>query len=211
MELLADALAATWTVLSRVLGATQPSPETVDIVRDPAMLAQWPLCDPSLGSVGQLAEQGVEILRECHDSYRDITDDHFRLIRGPGEPIAVPWESVYRNEKRLVFDEATMDVRRWYQRYGLRAPRLNIEPDDHISLELEFLSRLLVMGLNTEDENAAQNLYNAHDEFCRQHLLVWASQFFLVVMKRADTNFYRGVGMLGQDALERVRAMLEER
>lgn len=206
-----DTLAAVWTALSSVLRTEAPEPRVIEAWRDPALLDQWPLLDPELGPVGQRARDGIDELRSSTEELQDILDDQFRLIRGPGQPIAVPWESVHRSSEGLLFEDETMQVRAFYRRFGLEAPRLDVEPDDHISLELDFLVELLKRSMAASDAGdvaEAQRHREAHDEFCSSHLLQWAPTFFRTITEHADTRFYKGIGLLGEDACERVAAAL---
>lgn len=200
-----DAFAAAWTVLGRLFSAA-PDQDSLDQIRSPEMLADWPL--PG----GDRTAEGLALLARsaaADETAQQMRDDHFRLVLGPGKVRAVPWESVYLSREGLVFEAETMQVREFYRRFGLQAPRLNREPDDHISLELEFCATLLNKALDAAeaDEDAAV-FAGAHADFCRQHLLRWAPEFFARVEQGADTAFYRGIGVLGQDALAQVAAVL---
>lgn len=199
-----DAHAAVWTALASVVGTSGPTDQVVAALRSPDMLAQWPLAADAFPAAAEHTRAGVEALLGSSDDAKAIDDDHFRLLRGPGMPIAVPWESVHRSRDHLLFDEQTDQVRVWYQRFHLEAPRLNVEPDDHISLELEFASRLLQLGMEAEDRGdtaRAEDCYAAHDMFCREHLAQWGPKFFDQLTGGARTDFYRGVGKLGQGAM----------
>ena len=208
----ADAFAAVWTALASALRTEAPTEEVVAALRNPELLAQWPLTDTELGEVGAGATTGVAELQASDETWQEIADDQFKLIRGPGEPIAVPWESVYRSLEGLLFEAQTMQVREFYKRFNLQAPNLNVEPDDHISLELDFLVQLLTRGLAASaqgDADVARQHLDAHDEFCRTHLLRWGPTFFTRLTDGATTRFYRGIGLLGQDAMKRLGALLE--
>ena len=50
------------------------------------------------------------------------------------------WESVYLGKEHLLFEEVTLAVRECYHHYGLSFIREGNEPDDHIVIELEFLT-----------------------------------------------------------------------
>lgn len=206
----ADAFAAVWTALASAVGTDGPTEQAIAALRDPAMHEQWPLATGECGPVGQHTIQGLSALAESTETLQAIDDDHFRLIRGPGLPEAIPWESVHRSEKQLLFEEETMEVRRAYQRFGLQAPKMHVEPDDHISLELEFLAKLLAQGMDAEDRGdaEAEEYFAAHDAFCREHLLLWAPTFFTRLTDAAQTLFYRGIGLLGQDAMEQARELV---
>jgi TorA maturation chaperone TorD len=53
-----------------------------------------------------------------------------------------PWASVYLSKERLIFDENTLAVRRFYRDWKLETVHYKKEPDDHIGLELEFMAIL---------------------------------------------------------------------
>lgn len=201
-----DAWAATWTVLGRLLAAA-PDEASIEQVRSAEMLADWPMPD------GDRTAEGIALLEQSraeNETVEAIAEDQFLLIRGPGKAKAVPWESVYLSREGLVFDAETLQVREFYRRFGLQAPKLNREPDDHISLELEFCATLLVKALDAaEAGNDPSSYLDAHSEFLRDHLNRWAPEFFSRVEAGADTAFYRGIGVLGADALAQVAAALE--
>ena len=101
---------------------------------------------------------GLEFLRNwgkngiTNEAFENIQADYTRLFIGPDGVIAPPWESVHFGDDRLIFQQRTLDVRAWYQRFGLKAEKINHEPDDHIGLELLFLSHLATLGLQALNE-----------------------------------------------------------
>ena len=139
-----DALAATWTVLARLL-AQPPDEDVLTRLRSPDLLADWP------GGADADASEGVQSLLKSAaegETAEAIGADYRRLIVGPGPALVNPYESVHLSIERLLFEEQTLSVRAAYARMGLAAPRLNREPDDHIALELEFLGTLAAWALD---------------------------------------------------------------
>lgn len=201
-----DALAATWTVLAHLV-REEPSDATVVTLRAEAGRGVWPL------SGGPRVAEGLALLADPAEAAGAIRDDHFHLFRGPGERLAVPWGSVHLGEESLLFGPETFAVRAAYARHGLAAPNPQREPDDHIGLELEFLATLLVRSIEADragDASAAAGLRAEHDAFCREHLLPFAPAFFGQVARGACTTFYRGVGVLGSDAMVRLAAGVDD-
>lgn len=201
-----DALATAWTVLARLLLAP-PGEESLANVRDAAMLAEWPLHDED-------SDTGVTLLAQSASRGEDVElvrSDFRRLFVGPESLQAPPWESVHRSPDRLLFEEQTFQVREWYARHGLVAPRLNREPDDHIGLELDFLATLLLRAMEALDDGRdddALALLADHDSFLATHVLPWAPELMGQIRRGAQTSFYRGVGALGAGALRVARDSL---
>lgn len=199
-----DRFAAVWTALGRLI-ASAPDADTLATLRSDDLLGAWPL------EAGPRVADGLALWRDSAVSGEDagtLKDDHFRLFRGPGAVLAPPWESVYTSQEGLLFEPETLDVRREYARHGLMAPRLDRDPDDHISLELEFCATLLIRAMDAieaGDTARAEELEAAHDAFCRDHLLAFAPRFFALVEQGATTLFYRGLGVLGSDAMAQLQ------
>lgn len=209
----AEAFATAWTVLARVLEEPPPN-HILENIRSPELLRDWPLLHTEQQASSILTE-GLASLAEssrlAEDAYL-VADDHMRLLKGPRSAAVSPYESVHRSREGLVFERETLQVRDWYSRFGLQAPRLDHDPDDQIHLELEFCATLLQRGLEEHDrdnEGKAQTLFAAHRDFCREHLLQWAPSFFQALNKAADTHFYRGMAGLGMDALHQASDLLQ--
>ena len=137
-------------------------------------------------------------------SYQDLKLDFTRLFIGLGEPLAPVWESTYFNPDRLVFQEQTIEVRNWYRRFGLETEKLHKEPDDHIGLELSFIANLssqALEALEMNDEIKFNALIQSQEEFLSEHTMRWAMQWCSLVDENAQTDFYRGIGLLTKGAL----------
>jgi len=174
-----------------------------------------------LSSEQSLEQEGKQALQAfaaanagglSEETFEALKKDYQRLFVGPGHLPAPPWESVYRSREHLVFEKETLDVRRWYARFGLQAPKFNQEPDDHIGLEFAFLLHLTTLALqNQVDQEACAPLLQAQRAFIEEHLVQWAPSFFQAVSKHAATEFYRGVGYLGSAILDEVASDFEVR
>ncbi len=199
-----DDLAGCYTFVSRLLLAS-PDPDLLERVRQPGLMAGWPLRDAD-------SRTGVELLVRGADSdVLPLARDHQALFVGPGPLLAAPYESVYRSRDRLLFEESTFEVRAAYRAYGRVAPALNKEPDDHLGLELDFLAHLCVRALDAMDagdEDATDAALAAQESFLTEHTLVWGPQCLDLVREHARTDFYRGVGALGAGLLAHARSIL---
>lgn len=108
-----------------------------------------------------------------------------QLFIGPDKLLAPPYESCYRNPDRLVLQEETMQVRRIYKRAGVQISSMNVESDDFIAFELEFI---LLLFSDLSDEK----LEILHD-FLEQHLFVWYFDHILDIRKGTDNPICLGM------------------
>lgn len=133
-----------------------------------------------------------------------LTWDFNRLFVGPGKMLAAPWESVYRSKTKLTFQEPTLQVRELYERFGLQAPAMHREPDDHLGLELAFvatLSDVAVRAATGNDTTQLARCFQAERDFLQDHLLAWAPACLELVEKHAETGYYRGAALLALGSL----------
>ena len=72
-----------------------------------------------------------------------VRDEYTRVLIGPGNLPASPYESPYRGAHDMgLFQENTIAVRHAYHDQGLRARREQAVPDDHVALMCAFLAAL---------------------------------------------------------------------
>ncbi len=163
---------------------------------------------------------GLELLQDwsqpragglSETDFRDIKMDYTRLFIGLGTLPTAPWESVYFNRERLVFQEQTLQVREWYSSFGLQNEKLNREPDDHIGLEILFVSHLASLALQAierDDQDSLEKNLQAQRDFLSEHLLRWGPMWVTLVTQYAATGFYRGIAHLAHGAMLALAAAL---
>ncbi|MBU2611430.1 MAG: molecular chaperone TorD family protein [Chloroflexi bacterium] len=146
------------------------------------------------------------------EAFENMQADYTRLFIGPVKVLAPPWGSVHLGDDRLIFQQRTLEVRAWYKRFGLEAEKIHREPDDHIGLELLFLSHLAALGiqsLNEQDNARFEELLDAQREFFKKHLGLWALTWCGLVEENAQTDFYKGLAHLTRGALSALVEMLD--
>lgn len=171
-------------------GSEQP-----DVMTGLALLQKW-----SPANQGGMSDEAFDELRL----------DYTRLFIGPGKVLAPPWESVNFSDERLTFQAQTLQIRDWYRRFGLQAEKLHHEPDDHIGLELAFISHLASLAANALG-TAHDDLLAAQRDFLTEHVLAWAPAWCSQVCDHAQTDFYWGIARLTRGVLLEAASMLELR
>jgi len=168
------------------------------------------------------AVEGVRLLTEYQESFKkgdihknldELKWDYFRMFIGAGMPEAPPWESYYRTEEGIIFSEYTLAVRAQYERFGLVSENKGHEPEDHIGLELEFMSFLCDRWqelLRKGDGKQAAAVLNDQKTFMDEHLLPWVPIFCRKVVNAAEIPFFKGAARLTQAFLEWDNRFLRE-
>ena len=135
----------------------------------------------------------------------DLKFDYTRLFIGLESILAPPYESVYLSQDHIMFDKQTLNVRHFYEKYHLRVPKKNVQPDDHIGYELHFIAllchRIVVEFQEGGHEGADQTILDLSN-FLDRHLLLWLEAFVNRVVKQAQTDYYRGIALLTQSSVE---------
>ena len=130
--------------------------------------------------------------------------EYTRLFEGPGQAPAPPYASFYLNDGRLMGPE-TLAVRRKYIQWGVASVHMGRMPDDHIALELAFMSYLCGEAsdsLAREEEGRWKALIEAHTDFLRNHLLTWAPRFCSNMLSATQDAFFANLSRLTQAYLE---------
>lgn len=136
--------------------------------------------------------------------YDDLHWEYTRLFIGPFKLPVPPWESTYVRKDQLLFQGTTMNVRQYYEKYGFIVRDFNMEADDHVGLELDFMYHLNELCIEMAQANDIQKLkYLLKDQnkFLNEHLLAFVPKFCGLVIEEADTTFYRGLARILQNYL----------
>jgi anaerobic sulfite reductase subunit A len=138
----------------------------------------------------------------------DLAVEYARIFLGAGlggGDGAYPYESVYTNPHRLVMQEARDQVLQIYREEGLDKAEEFVEPEDHITLELEFMAHLCQKtseALKVGDKSATLSYLNKQKDFLEKHLIPWAPTFCADVERIAQTDFYKAVAKVSTGYLK---------
>lgn len=137
-----------------------------------------------------------------------------RLFRGISRRCGPPppYESVYRGEGN-VMGEATSEVRRQYQKAGLKlADEYAGDPPDHVAFELRFMSLLCeneVAAWTGSDVDRAMELVSEEKEFLYGHIATWVPDFCDQIIEEARVDFYKVLAKLSKDFISHECDLIE--
>ena len=112
------------------------------------------------------------------------------IFHHAGAKSVFPYASCYLTRQPLVRD-AVPEVRKFYQQAKVHKSLAYADLDDHLAVELEFMSYLSCTIAAAAD--GAPGLVQLQNRFRRDHLMGWAPEFCAVLDHRAHSPFYRAL------------------
>ncbi len=154
--------------------------------------------------LGELGLSFSEAFREAREEelLEWLAVEYTRLFLGPG-PHINPYESVQRGEGRY-WGDTTVEALEFFRRCGFDLGGEFTGMPDHLSVELEFMSRLSAQEADRwekGDREGALRHLELQRAFLREHLLTWVPSFCQKVAEQAEEEFYRNFASLTREVL----------
>jgi len=158
------------------------------------------------------------VVGELQDFATKTRTEYARLFLGPRSVKAPLHESAYLSGVSRTFTTETLAVRKFYEHYGYVVKAKNVEPDDAIATEFEFLRNLCdrcLLILREEDTSEAtlekiNSLVQAQKVFKEQHLNRWAKEFAYRVVEHDQSGYYRAWAKYLIDVLDEDEELQKE-
>ena len=114
-----------------------------------------------------------------------------------------PYESVYRGKKKLLMDKPWEEVKNFYRKVGVVKDKEEHHPEDHISVELGFMSFISHLTAESlEEERDVSPLVKLQIEFLQEHLLKWLPQLKDNILENKYADIYRPLVKLVEEFLQ---------
>ncbi|MCR5583272.1 MAG: molecular chaperone TorD family protein [Eggerthellaceae bacterium] len=188
---LASARRYAYIAFQRLVG-NEPSCELIETLDCDVLRMAFAIA----GALPNASDEVEALVRELSAAcarIESVKSDYARIFVGPAALPAPPWESVYRGKKRLLMTTSTLSVREYYRACGYEAQCLRHVPDDHLALELDFLSALAQEALDAcdvGDEQSARNALQSGQTFLKAHLALWVGEFASDLREHDGSSFY---------------------
>ena len=140
-------------------------------------------------------QEGMNLLLGTDSRTRqDMKYDFNRLFIGPDKLQAPPYESCYLNPERILMQAETLRVRSKYKEAGLEISHKNVEPDDFMGFELEFL--LFLISSNQESH------HSLIPQFLENHLFVWYKPHLEDIRSNSQHPVCLGIALIMEGIME---------
>lgn len=162
----------------------KPMTQTSAVGIDPSFWAEFP--DFGMEGVRHGADECAAYAEGLADldpekAVEQVSVEYTRLFVGPPKPAAPPWETMYRSDNVTVgFGDPTFEMRRLLREAGLQLSNVNHQYEDHMGLELLYLSVLcdrLATALAEGGEGEPDELAKAVRSFAAAHPASWIDGF----------------------------------
>jgi len=143
----------------------------------------------------------------------DLAAEYAGLFLNAGKKSIAPYESVYTSREKILMQAARDEVLLEYRQEGLDRIREFPEPEDHIALELEFMSilcRKTIESIEKGDSQTCLSYLKKQQQFIEKHLMTWIPDFSRDMERAAHSGFYLGIAKLTREYLHRDAVMIAQ-
>lgn len=144
-------------------------------------------------------------ITEVAQREKEVFHSIFNVLNESGKIPAPPWESVYVTRDKSMFGDPVFQLREKLHEFGLQYKNENKEPEDHISIELEFMSFLVEYSMNAfearNEDNFLKGVFNQY-WLLDNHLIQWIHPFTKDILSSSNSSFYNGIATLLVNFLE---------
>lgn len=161
--------------------------------------------------LNELKEYLVRIKADAENALLPLGIEYMNIFRGAGDKSVFLYEAVHRSEEGLMYEAPYFEVKAFYDKLGFEVEPDWIEPEDHISVEcnfLAFLSDSIAQGRAEGDIDKQTFVEEQRNAFLREHFLKWVPQFSTQVVQHTSQAFYKQLGMLTAAICEQISSAM---
>ena len=140
-----------------------------------------------------------------------LRDDYLRLFAGEEMTLAPVYESRYLNSRYLSDSLQPASVSEFYKSYGWESKFKGKINDDHLGVELLFLTLLIDKYLVLDDDACRNEMKNEIQRFIKLHILSWIPEWNIKVQANANTLCFKGIGTLILACAEDITSILDQK
>jgi TorA maturation chaperone TorD len=129
----------------------------------------------------------------------ELAAEYAGLFLGVRQMPPHPSESVYTSSERLIMQKSRDDVLMIYRSMGLERFDKFREPEDHIALELQFMTYACGKtseALKSDKLAEAKKYLQVQRDFLNEHLAKWVPLLVADILQGARREFYRAVAKI---------------
>lgn len=154
------------------------------------------------------ASQLRESVEDNTLSIKNLSDDFNRLFPSEEKPLVPLKGTLYKEYNINGKPTQPENVTEFYDSYGWVSKIRSKMPDDHLGIELLFLTRMIEKYLVLDDDPCRAEMRKEMRRFIDLHLLSWIPQWNDQMQEHANTLVYKGIGTLIHACIEDIDSVL---
>ncbi len=124
-----------------------------------------------------------------------LSEDYYRLFAVSGLPLAPAQASIYLTHGDRNLNPAKK-VSEFYTSYGWNSKSQGKVPDDHLGIELLFLTKLIDKYMHLDDDLCCCEMRKEIRRFIDYYILSWIPDWNKDIQEYAHSYCYKGIGIL---------------
>ncbi len=163
---------------------------------------------PVSSSNPNFTKAASQLRSSCQDKSRCLEilkEDYKRLFDGQGAPLAPAFESLYQQESSSPGHKSS--VAEFYDSYGWNSKYKGKIKDDHLGIELLFLTLLVEKYLVLDDQVCLVEMRNEIRRFIDLHIFPWIKRWTSKMQEYANSMCYKGISTLIHACVEDIYAI----
>jgi len=150
---------------------------------------------------------------ELENARLELAVEYAGLFLGVWRVPAHPSESAYFTDGQLIMQQPRDEVLKLYRMMGVDKAGQFKEPEDHIALELQFMTHLCEKtnaALKDGDFPEARKCLEVQRDFLNEHLGKWVPKLSADILKSARREFYKAIAKITEGYIEMDKKLIEE-
>jgi TorA maturation chaperone TorD len=157
------------------------------------------------------ASQLRESCIDKHTCGKMMHEDYLRLFARDKTTTTSPFESNFRLYGKEMQANTPANVSEFYESYGWISKFKGKISDDHLGIELLFLTLLLDKYMILDDDACRAEMKKEIKRFLSQHLLWWLPEWNQTVQTCSKTLCFKGIGTLILACCEDIYSILDQK
>lgn len=187
----------------------EPSEECVTDFWTKGVLKNLPVTSMNpnfIKAAAQLRESCID-KKICGNMLRD---DFIRLFAREEFTLAPAYESRFTRKKPASGNTVSPDVSDFYKSYGWVSKFKGKISDDHLGVELLFLTLMIDKFIVLDDEACRTEMKKEIQRFISQHMISWIPEWNNKIQTNANTLCFKGIGTLILACTEDILSILDQ-
>lgn len=185
----------------------EPSEECITDFWTKGILKNLPVASTNPNFI-KAASQLRDSCGDVNFTGRTMHEDYRRLFMNSNQALAPAFESFYRNHTPPGTKAET--VSDFYSAYGWESKFKGKISDDHLGVEILFLTLMIEKYLEFDDEACRREMKNEIRRFIKKHILSWVPEWNKDIQAHSKTLSFKGVGTLILACSEDLVAIFKE-